>query len=773
MPWQIIDLNGDQWRIGRAPASAQPGRATWSELEEVDEWLPSTVPGNVRADLARAGRLPDLTVGTQFEASRWVDDHCWWFVRDWALDLKPNQRVHLVLRGVDYIGDLFLNGQWLGRHEGMFSSQVHDITELARQDNLLGVRILGSSFLPSGRSTAWEKLLNRLEARLGGMPGMFPDRRDTLKCQMSFGWDFAPPLRAMGIWDDVYARVSGSAWLRGIVTRSEIGSTRASLLAEVEIDAAVEQPYRLEGLLEPETFAGGTLRIEQELHLQPGIRRVRLRWDVPEPRLWWPWDHGHPDLYRLSLHLLDGEGQLVDRTSHLVGLRRIERDGWTLQVNGRPIYARGANWVPADFLPGRITQDDYEALLRLAQKANMNLLRVWGGGLREKQAFYDLCDRMGILLWQELPFACAFLTRFPRSLDYLALVEREVRAIVRDLREHPSLALWCGGNEFSQGRNRPLAAMLARAVEDEDPSRPFLPASPHGGDSHYWQVWHNYRPPSAYLADDASFASEFGLQAPPDVQALRRFLPPDELWPPGPSWLAHGAGLGKLARYAQPFLEAEPPTSPVSGAETERGTSGASLAGLEAFVQASQRAQAYGLQTAIEHYRRRKAKGCGGALVWQLNEPWPAVSWALLDVHRQPKDAFGAVQRAFQPLLASLEYPLRRYRAGDEIPLRIWLIQDGERALPDCTLTVTLWDEAGQPLQVYRQQVDVVPHSAQPVGQISWILPPGSSWHLTCQLDNGSEILTSNDYRLGTHDDLPPTWRQRLRAWLTGLFIPS
>ena len=773
MQRQLFDLNGDQWQIGRAPASALPERASWSEMEAIDEWLPASVPGNVRADLARAGRLPDLTVGSQFQASRWVDGYCWWFARNWTLDPQPGQRVHLVLRGVDYISDLFLNGQWLGPHEGMFSTQMHDITQLAGQDNLLAIRILGANYLPRDRSSSWEKLLNRIEARLGGMPGAFPDRRDTLKCQMSFGWDFAPPLRAMGIWDDVYALVSGSAWLREIRTRSEIGSEVASLLAEIEIDAAVGQSCRLEGLLEPETFAGRALATQEQLRVQPGISRVRLRWDIPELKLWFPWDHGRPDLYRLSLRLMDGEGQLLDMASQTVGLRRIEMDGWTLQVNGRPVYARGANWVPADILPGRIAPDDYRALLFLAKEANMNLLRVWGGGLREKRAFYDLCDRMGILVWQEFPFACAFLTRFPRSPDYLALAEREVRAIVRDLREHPSLALWCGGNEYSPDRNQPLAATLARAVEEEDPSRPFLPASPHGGDSHYWQVWHNYHPPAAYLADDASFASEFGLQAPPDIQALRRFLPADELWPPGPSWLAHGAGLGKLARYARPFLEAKPPANRVSAVEADPGLGSTSPAGLETFIEASQRAQAHGLQIAIEHYRRRKAEGCGGALVWQLNEPWPAISWALLDVHRQPKEAYHAVQRAFQPLLVSLTYPLRRYQAGDELPLRIWLIQDGDRALPNCRLQITLCDQDGKPFQDHRQSVDVTAHSAQRVGLVGWTLPPGTSWRLTCSITDGTEVLTSNEYRLEAHDDVRPTWRQRLRAWLTGLFIPT
>ncbi|MCL7452328.1 MAG: hypothetical protein M8467_04700 [Anaerolineae bacterium] len=775
LPRELVDLNGGEWRLGRAPDGSLPHRPAWSELSLVDQWLPAMVPGNVRADLVRAGRLPELTFGTQFKDSRWVDDHCWWFVRDWSLDLEPGQRVHLVLRGIDYISDLFVNGHPLGRHEGMFSPQVHPVTHLLQRDNVLAIRILGSSFLPNGRSSLWEKLLNRFEAHLGGLPGHFPDRRDTLKCQMSYGWDFAPPLRTMGIWDDVYAIISGGAWIRQLATRTEFGANQASLLAEIEIevDGLAAWPCQIRGILQPETFAGQTLSIEQQIQVQAGTARAVLRWEVPEPRLWWPWDQGRPDLYRLVIQLADGAGRVLDTESRLVGLRRVELDGWTLRVNDRPVYARGGNWVPAHILPGLVTQADYEALLSLAQGANMNLLRVWGGGLREKRAFYELCDRLGMLVWQEFPFACAFVTRFPRSPDYLALVERESRAIVRDLRHHACLALWCGGNEFSPDRNRPLLATLRQVLDEEDPSRPFLPASPTGGDSHYWRVWHNYQPPAAYLADDASFASEFGLQAASNVQALRRFLPEEDLWPPGPSWLAHGADLRKLRRYARPFLARETPAEGVASTFPGRTPGEADLPGLEAFVQASQRAQANGLQIAIEHYRRLKARGNGGALVWQLNEPWPAISWALVDYWRQPKPAYRAVQRAFQPLLISLAYPLRRYRAGDELPAWIWLIQDRDQAWPGCELEITLWDQEDRATQALRQEVDVPACTAQPIGQFSWILPAGEDWRLTCQLWRQAEVLSSNVYHLGVYDGLQPTLRQRLWAWMTNLVVPG
>jgi len=751
MPRRMIDLNGDDWRLGQAPHGANPDHAEWQELDRVEEWLPATVPGSVHVDLIRAGRLPDLAYGLHPEAAKWVDDRCWWLVREFSLPSFPGDRVHLVLRGVDYIGDLFCNGHPLGRHEGMFSPKVVDVTGLTRAENRLAIRLVGSKWLPHDRSTPWMKFLNHVEARCGGLTGRFPHRRDTLKCQMGFGWDFAPPLRTIGIWDDVYLIVSGDVLIRDLVARPRVAKAEAILDVEVELHAQAARVARLRCSLTGEAFEGEPLSVERQVDLAPGPSCHTVQLTVSEPHLWWPWDHGQPDLYRLTVEVWDGD-QLLDSMAQMVGLRQVEWRDWTLRVNGRRVYARGANWVPADFLPGRVTDDDYRALLTLARQANMNLLRVWGGGLREKRAFYDHCDRLGILVWQEFPFACAFLTRYPRSPEYLRLVEAEARAIVRDLRQHPSVALWCGGNEFDPQRNRPLVATLQRAVAGEDPTRPFLPASPIPGDSHNWRVWHQFQPASAYRDDESFFASEFGLQAPPEAAALRRFIPPEEVWPPGAAWAYHGAGLEKLWRYAQPFL-----------AEKE--------ATLEGFIQAGQRAQAHGLQIAIEHYRRRKVEGCGGALVWQLNEPWPAISWALVDFYRQPKPAYETVRRLFTPVLVSLDYPLKRYQSGDQFCASVWLVNDRPETLPGCDLEVVLWDGSGRPADRFARRVDAAADSAGIVGSVCWTLPAEDGWRLTCTLAQAGQTLASNEYDLAAYDGLGPTFGQRLRTRITGLVM--
>jgi hypothetical protein len=320
-------------------------------------------------------------------------------------------------------------------------------------------------------------LLNHVESRTASIAGRFPQRRDTLKCQMGFGWDFAPPLRTMGIWDDVYAVISENVFLRDVAVRQQALKGEAQLAIDVELDVGSGRSAQVRCTLVGETFESTPVISERPVDLTSGAGRYSLELSVPRPRLWWPWDHGHPDLYRLTVEVWDGD-QCLDSLVQTIGLRQVELEGWTLRVNDRRVYARGANWVPADILPGRVVEADYLALLSLARQANMNLLRVWGGGLREKRAFYNLCDRLGILVWQEFPLACAFVTRFPHSPGYLSLVDRETRSIVRDLRNHPSIVLWCGGNEFNPERNGPLVDTLQQAVKEEDPARPFLPVPP-------------------------------------------------------------------------------------------------------------------------------------------------------------------------------------------------------------------------------------------------------------------------------------------------------
>jgi beta-mannosidase len=763
---QIISLNGNDWRLCQAPAGER-------RFFQETGFLPATVPGDVRLDLVRAGRLPDLHFGQNSRAGQWVDVHDWWLVRDLEnLDFPSDWRAFLRLRGADYLSDVYFNGHHLGRHEGMFSPQLYEVTGLLAaagaspepaSPGTLAVRVAGAAHLPplqgerTDRLTRWR---DRREQRLGG-PSRWPHRRAVLKCQMGFGWDFAPDLPSLGLWDDVELIVTSDVFIRDLLARPVFAvdlEGPARLAVTLELDARdrseVEIGLNLYGL----NCEAPPLMELLPVTLEPGRQRLDFSLDVPEPRLWWPWDQGEPNLYRL-LVTVRRRAELLDSVSQTVGLRQIRLEPnpeapedalpWVFVVNGRRVFLRGANWVPASLFPGQVTADDYQALLDLARQANMNALRVWGGGLREKEAFYDLCDRMGLLVWQEFPIACAFLTRYPQSDDYLALVDREARAIVRTLRHHPSVALWCGGNEFDPARNEPLVQTLAGAVAAEDPTRPFVPASPTAGDRHNWDVWHGFAPVGAYCQERFKFTSEFGLQAPPVEETLRQFIPEKELWPPGRSWVHHNADWPKLWRYAAPFLDGRDAPQKVT---------------LDEFLTASQRAQAHGLQVAIEHHRRRKY-ACGGCLLWQFNTPWPAIEWAILDYYRRPKLAYQVVQRLYAPVLVSLEYPLVAYGEGDKFCPSVWVISDQPEPLANCHLEIALETADGTLLDRHEQTLDLAADSAEVVARFCWALPADAQW-VRCRLSQGDEVLSFNEYDLSVHDPSKSSRWQRLRSWL-------
>jgi beta-mannosidase len=767
---QVISLNGPDWFCAESHLPA-PDVA---ELEQVKaQSIPASVPGEVRLDLIRAGLLEgDLFYGQNVESGRWVEERDWWYWRDFPLALQPGQRAWLRLHGADYITWTYLNERLLGHHEGMFSRQVYEITQLLRENNRLAVRFLAPAHFPRNRSKRPWKFQNRVESVFVDVT-CDPDRRDTLKCQMSYGWDFAPSLRTIGLWDDVDVIVTGEVALFDVQVKTRLSANLATLTVSFDADALTPGPATFVLTLAGQTFECEPVTRSFEAALPAGRSRLTFEMDAPNPRLWATWDRGEPNLYTLTVEVQrerpfrfpTGESgashgrQALDRVEESVGLRQLETrrnpgappdaNEWTFVINGQPVYLRGANWVPADAFPARVTQDNYAALLEMARAANLNALRVWGGGLREKKAFYDLCDRMGILVWQEFPLACAFLTRYPSSPEYLELVEREVREIVRQLRNHPALILWCGGNEFSTRANRPVIKAMQQVVMAEDGTRRFQEASPAGGESHNWNVWHEFRPPADYQRDTAQLMSEFGLQAPPVVASLHRFIPPDELWPPGPSWKYHRTQMAKLRHYARPF---QPSNRQSPHPDFQLAT----------FVIAAQRAQARGIQIAVEHARRRKY-ATSGFLVWQLNSPWPAIDWALVDYYGTPKLAYYVLAEIANPLLVSLDYPLRRYSPGHQFTADVWVVNDWLRDFPGCRVEVALERPianrpSGEPAASNQQvfEVNVKPDSAEIVGRIAWTLPDGDLY-VACRLVQGDRVLSINRYNLSEYDSRAPS----------------
>jgi beta-mannosidase len=767
MSRRILDLTTLRWQFGQAPRrpfQAEPA----DDRGEVREWLPAAVPGDVRADLVAAGRIPPVETPDGIAAGAWADDCDWWY-RVMLPDVRQFAKLpYVVLEadGIDYRCAIWFDDGLLATHEGMFARQTLIVPPEWSDPgpHELAIRIWGGGSLPASPDSLSRRVVRRLIRVLSPGFEYFPDRMATPKAQFSFGWDFSPRLLSMGVWDELRLVAARGAYLEDLWARAEplseedptpvrwrlrlrLHARRAQRLhAEVTIereDASTEPHDRIAGEVAShrhttsvEVGAAGPADFDFET-LMPGVRR------------WWPWDQGEPCLYRVTVRLADDAGP-VDEISRLAGVRTVSRtrlpDGspWRFVVNGRPLFLRGGNWVPADVLPGRVNAGDYSRLLGQARAAGINFLRIWGGGVREKAAFWELCDRLGIMAWQEFPLACAFLDHYPRDRGYLRTLAAEARGIVRALRGHPSLIAWCGGNEINPGREQLPLSAIAGVLRDEDPDRPWIPASPSDGEVHQWQTWHGYVPWTELAQMETPFLSEFGLQALPDEATLREMFDgslPDSL--DDPRWGARKAQVDKLRHYAGP------------------GSLGRDLS---AAVEATQQVQAAALQAGIEASRLRR-DAAGGVAFWQFNEPWPAVSWSVMDRSGRPKAAYHMLHRSFQPVLIALRFLNRARRPGETGRAEVWLVNDGPSAWSGCRAEaglegVSLWEAEGLALPGA---------CAVCAGSLAWTaaLPQG---FLHLRLWCGDVELASNLYDL----DVPVAgpgprlarWRQALATRL-------
>lgn len=749
---QSISLNDSDWFVGAVSPQTFPAP---NDFARVEGWIPAAVPGDVRLDLLRIGKIPDPFLGKNNEASQWIDEYDWWYRREVNLDAKNNVRTFLVFDGIDYQSQIFWNDVELGKHVGMFSRQVYEIPcELVFETNRLAVRVSGGNQLPrvklNLRQRAWQSLASRVIPH-APQAHEFPERYATLKCQMSFGWDFAPRLLTCGIWDDaviVQTReiLLRDAWVQGVPD----GRVRVVLDADVVQARDLRVRFEVRG----KNFDAPTEHFEISFRFTAGENHS-FAFQLKNPRVWNPWDRGEPNLYVLRVSITDEHGEM-DSIETSFGLRTIELTRnlrapaesapWTFQVNGQPEFIRGANWVPADAIPARVTHEDYAAYLQMARAANINLLRVWGGGLKEKRSFYELCDNLGILVWQEFPFAGAGIDYFPHDQEFLDLARQECQAIVRALRNHPSVVLWCGGNEFIPRLNRHVIEMLRQVVAKYDGTRPFKPGSPSQDESHNWRVWHGGANTRAYQEDPALFFGEFGLQALPGVETLARFLPDDQLSPllrdhfppltdaeavpvqPGDWWEYHNAEREKLWRYAAPILQA-------------LGTAEISL---EQFVSASQQAQLRGLQIAIENARRNKPR-VSGCVFWQFNEPWYSICWSVLDYTRTPKRAYLKIQELYNPTLVSFDYPYRQRGAGEIVSGEIWIIND---TLRDGDGVLRAWHNDAHILEL---DMAIPSNDARALAHLDVMLQAGTNllrfeWR-------GSDFVSTNEYDLNYWDE--------------------
>ncbi|HWT23819.1 MAG TPA: glycoside hydrolase family 2 protein, partial [Solirubrobacteraceae bacterium] len=692
-------------------------------------WVPVAVPGDVHGALVAAGRLAHPFHDRNEDACRWMEEREWWYrLRfDGPAAAAPGERLRLVFHGLDTYATVYLDGTSLGSHRNMFRPASFDVTDAVRPggENVLAVR--------------FDPPLQHVGPDLPGQWAPFNHERVWMrKAQYGYGWDWGPRLPTIGVWRPVELRRERHAIVAGVrFATLRLPRPGAAALAEVEVDAerfAGSRPLDAVVTLRP---PGGGDPVEATIALD-GHARGTADLSLPDPPLWWTHDLGKPALHDLRVVLRSG-GEEVDAWAQRVGVRTIELDQrpdpeepgtrfFRFMLNGVPLFARGANWIPADSFPGDVPAARYERLIEDARAANMTMLRVWGGGLYEHDRFYALCDERGLLVWQDFMFACA---AYPEP-DLAEEVEREARYQVARLRNHPSLALWCGNNEnqWIHDQHHPHERanrvpgqryyddVLPRVVAELDPATPYWPGSPYGGDDHNgredgdvhdWEVWHGNHPrrfgedsrraptPESvsflrYAEDTGRFISEFGVLSAPDRRTLRRWIPADELYHHSPALDHHTKDTPK--DKIDMLLQS------VTGVAGD----------LDAFVDFSMIAQAEALKFGIEHFRRR-APHCSGTLIWQLNDCWPGLSWSLLDFHGIGKAAYFFVRRAYAPVLASFRLP------GDG-SAELWVTNDTAAPVRD-TARVRLGRFAGPPLHEEEVRVDVAPHTSRRMGRWS------------------------------------------------------
>jgi beta-mannosidase len=668
MQMQKLILAAD-WRFkGR-----NPSKPVLEDIISDEGWLGAVVPGTVHQDLLRQGLIPDPFYGLNEEAVQWVGE-CDWLYRcrfELSPQFEASTIVDLCMDGLDTFATVWLNREFLFSSDNMFVPYRTKIKDCLKKDGAINeLVILFEAAFAKGRQreaehqkrTVWNGDSSRTYVR---------------KAQYHYGWDWGPTLLTAGIWQEVRLEAYTVR-----ISQLNCPAYVTDDLAQAQIEVNVE----LESLISPEPE--NELNLELTLHGPEGgvLAEVTSRVEAnqatlthsflvqgKELELWWPNGYGSQPLYKVTASLRTTKEETLDRCEQRIGLRRLrlvqeplsEEEGTTFlfEVNNRPVFCSGANWIPADSFTPRISSAKYEKLVELAAEANMVMLRVWGGGIYESEAFYNRCDELGVLIWQDFMFACGL---YPADNWFVEGVREEVRAVLLRLRHHPSIVVWCGNNEdymladtlgvydpqFNGDFNS--TAFPARFIYEEvlpqvcaevDPTRPYWPGSPYGGggknsnsalvgDRHTWEVWHqDMAPYQDYPKYQGRFVSEYGLQSYPELSTITSFTStPFELHPQSRIIEAHnkgGGGSRRLAAYVNDVLRATDD--------------------LESYIYATQFVQAEAVVAGMKSWQRKWA-GMGrysvaGALVWQLNDCWPAISWSLIDYFLRPKPAYYALRR--------------------------------------------------------------------------------------------------------------------------------
>lgn len=671
-------LNGDDWSFkGYVGLDWVWRHAEKQETRDKRGWMQGTVPGSVHHDLLRLGEIPDPYFERNSLLCEWVPSRTWVYRKVVQIEAPAHgEKLWLHFEGVDYSANFYLNGVHLGRHEGMFTQVRFDVTDLVLggEDNVVVV-ILDPA--PDEQPQVGKTSLVH-----------------THKSRMTYWWDFCPRMIHIGIWDDVYLERTGQVVIRDVYSRATCHHdfTEGQVATVIQLWSGDSSTVTVDTVL---TRLGQTISAHSETVTVQGTHTLQHNLTVSEPDLWWPNGSGNQALYELSVTVKSADGLVSDTRTHRLGFRTIElvqNEGaspdappYTLVVNGVRTYIKGWNWVPIDVMYGVPKSEKLSHLLLLAQEAHVNLLRVWGGGLIEQTAFYDLCDELGLIVWQEFIQSSSGVENKTSEEDwFIQMMVHEAEQIIPRRRNHPSLAIWCGGNELQDVDGVPLTeddpclAALRDVVHRLHPDASWLPTSPTGPvfgntlenignnpnglyDVHGpWEHQGLTGQYTLYNAGTSMLHSEFGVEGMANLRTLFSTIASVHQWPAnrdnpvvdhrGSWWINE-----PLVQYVFGGIETIPELS-----------------------RASQFLQAEGLRYALEANRRRAFQN-SGSIPWQFNESYPnAWCTAAVDYYARPKAAYYTVSRAFAPLTVTASFAMQAWSGQSQFQADVWVNNDAQ-----------------------------------------------------------------------------------------------
>jgi beta-mannosidase len=655
----------DNWKVKILNESKEP-LSSESNKAIVNDWLDASVPGTVHTDLLNAGKIEEPFFEDNEKGLEWIGESDWIYQTEFdLLEEMDKENLFITFDGLDTIAHITLNGQSLGDTVNMFRRYRFHVSEyLKATGNKLEVRF--ESPLRIGR---------QLIDQYGRLFSVRNEERTYLrKSQYSFGWDWGPAFPTAGIWRPVYLEHLDGAWIESIrFDTTELCESSAKVLVKVDLTTEIEGAFEVkcnliyndQNMSEVKSASKNSssdARNRVATNANPGT--MEFEFEVQNPALWWPNGLGDQPLYDLDI-TLSQNGSILDQAGRKVGIRTIEliqqegdKQVFYFRVNDKPVYLKGANWIPSDSFIPQIKDSTYKSLVFLARDAGMNVLRIWGGGIYEQPIFYELCDQLGVLIWQDFMFACS---AYPDNDFFVENIRKEVKEKISDLQYHPSITIWCGNNEnewiwYRVGKgsytNMPGYKLfhhdLKNIAGELDPLRPYWPTTPFGfeddpnsiesGNRHSWDIWSRWLDYKEVENDASLFVSEFGFQGPANINTLNSVLKKENRHIQDEIFEFHNKqdeGNERLFKFLAGHL-------PVS-------------TDWEDFIYLTQLNQGFALKTCLDHWRGRWPE-TAGSIIWQLNDCWPVTSWSLVDSYLDPKLAYYFVQKSFRDPAIFIKY---------------------------------------------------------------------------------------------------------------------